>query len=169
VWHTHQLSSLGYDRWCHRNLGRRINHDDTLGDNTLTDGLDFTKQAWKNAYNEDYLAATIVKDTPEPYNPKFIYPPQDLTPNQRRLWDVDLEKQKEHEKFEYELLQLREKPELIELQRRLKVAEEALHHASIALSISGQPERPSLRPADVQTILQTLHQTIQEVDLARCY
>lgn len=43
VWHTHQLSPDSYDAFCEQNIGRRIEHDDTIAKSTLSDGLKRTE------------------------------------------------------------------------------------------------------------------------------
>jgi hypothetical protein len=155
-WHTHQLSSVNYDRWCWKHFGRRIQHDDTMAEGPLTDGLRFTKQAWMESYYDDYLAPTPVSYTQQPdQNQKLIRPPANLTPPQKALWDFDLDKQRRHDEFEYALLQLSERKELVNLNTELSVAEEELREAMNAFEAQYQAEmaaraasqgRPGIHP-----------------------
>jgi hypothetical protein len=109
-WHTHQLSTLDYDRWCRQWVGRPINHDDTIGENRLTDGLEHTKRAWMKNYNEQYLgpAPEIPMTVQNAHHIKFVRPPPTLSPFQKQLWEFDVAKQKKHEEYEWALLQINE-------------------------------------------------------------
>lgn len=55
-WHTHQLSGASYREWCIEHLGVAINHDDTVGKESLDDGLKETTKAWYEAYREPYAS-----------------------------------------------------------------------------------------------------------------
>jgi Glycine-rich domain-containing protein-like len=55
-WHTHQLQAPSYRKWCVEHLGAAINHDDTVGKDTLDTGLKETNAAWSKAYRESYTA-----------------------------------------------------------------------------------------------------------------
>ena len=58
-WHTHQLSTGEYRKWCVEHLGLAINHDDTVGKETLDNGLRETSTAWYEAYRETYSTETV--------------------------------------------------------------------------------------------------------------
>lgn len=58
-WHTHQLSPNCYDTWCVREIGRSINHDDTIGESTLAQGFTKTSSAWFSTYHEKYVTTEI--------------------------------------------------------------------------------------------------------------
>jgi Glycine-rich domain-containing protein-like len=108
-WHTHQLSSHKYQTWCVQQIGRPINHDDTVEGSYLSNGLETTKQLWAQTYAEDYLSSTPQFPSLQPQdNPKIIHPPQGLSPVQMELWAFDLDRQKRHDEFAYKLLQLGE-------------------------------------------------------------
>jgi hypothetical protein len=64
-WHTHQLSSSNYMPWWKHHVGRYINHDDTVETGDLASGLDGTKEAWQQAYNDDYLNPLCRTQLPE--------------------------------------------------------------------------------------------------------
>jgi hypothetical protein len=80
-WHTHQLSASLYLPWCSQHVGRPINHDDTIGESTLSTGLKETITAWGDNYFEDYLSpppadstvqqqfAIVQQDPPPPHPP----------------------------------------------------------------------------------------------------
>lgn len=53
-WHTHQLNSVSYREWCIEHLGVAVNHDDTVGQESLDNGLRETTSAWYGAYRESY-------------------------------------------------------------------------------------------------------------------
>jgi hypothetical protein len=57
-WHTYQFAPVAYHVWCERNIGRRINHDDTISKETLEGALITTKDAWAQRYYEDYMFTT---------------------------------------------------------------------------------------------------------------
>ena len=54
-WHTHQLHSVSYRQWCIEHLGVAVNHDDTVGQESLDNGLRETTSAWYDAYRESYV------------------------------------------------------------------------------------------------------------------
>jgi hypothetical protein len=54
-WHAHQLPSSNYIPWCKHHVGRYIDHNDTIENGDLASGLGGTKEAWQQAYNDDYL------------------------------------------------------------------------------------------------------------------
>lgn len=54
-WHTHQLCGNLYHSFCQTNVGRLIDHDDTLSPSVLSDGFKTTKIAWKENFGEQYL------------------------------------------------------------------------------------------------------------------
>jgi hypothetical protein len=62
-WHTHQLFPGFYHRWCETHLGRRVNHDHTIGEKASKDGFEATKKVWQRAYGHVYSAekSTVVK------------------------------------------------------------------------------------------------------------
>lgn len=60
-WHTHQLNSVSYRQWCIEHLGIAVNHDDTVGKESLNTGLRETTVAWLEAYREAYAT----NDQPE--------------------------------------------------------------------------------------------------------
>lgn len=111
-WHTHQLSPVDYNTWCERHIGRRINHDDTIEEGNLSNGLAATKEAWFMAYGEDYL------DSAAPRNAIDLSvsrtPPPNLTKAQQILWAFDVQKQRQHEGFEFQRLQIQERKTLWE-------------------------------------------------------
>jgi hypothetical protein len=55
-WHTHQLSAVSYRDWCIKHFGIAVNHDDTVGKESLDVGLRETTQAWFDAYCEPYTS-----------------------------------------------------------------------------------------------------------------
>jgi hypothetical protein len=111
-WHTHQLSSIQYNDWCNTWLGRSIDHDDTIQEGQLSDGLEYTKQIWQQNYEEEYLGPTPIVNAyqrPTSQQSKVIYPPAQLSVTQKMLWDFDVDKQKRHQKYQYDLLQIEER------------------------------------------------------------
>ena len=60
-WHTHQLSTGEYRKWCVEHLGLAINHDDTVGKQTLDSGLRETSAAWYEAYRETYSTENVTQ------------------------------------------------------------------------------------------------------------
>jgi hypothetical protein len=61
VWHAHQLFPQAYRNWCTQYIGRAINHDDTFGEVTITDGLRSTSLAWLDEYGESYTTKDLRK------------------------------------------------------------------------------------------------------------
>jgi hypothetical protein len=53
-WHTHQLYAVSYRQWTVEHLGIAVNHDDTVGQGELDNGLKATSDAWDDAYRETY-------------------------------------------------------------------------------------------------------------------
>ena len=53
-WHKHQLFPGFYHRWCETYLGRRVNHDDTIGEKASKEGFEATKKVWQKTYNHAY-------------------------------------------------------------------------------------------------------------------
>ena len=76
-WHTHQLLPILYREWCVENLGRPINHDDTIAKGDLKEALRETSLAWLKAYGEPYTTEDLRKDyiTPEKTLGGIIFPP----------------------------------------------------------------------------------------------
>jgi hypothetical protein len=76
-WHTHQLSPQAYRFWCLENLGRAINHDDTIEETTATRGLRATSLAWLDLFDEAYTANDLRKAyfTPARKCAGIIFPP----------------------------------------------------------------------------------------------
>jgi hypothetical protein len=60
-WHTHQLFPRPYREWCLEHLGRAVNHDDTIGTASLSQGLRQTSLAWLGAYREAYTTDDLKK------------------------------------------------------------------------------------------------------------
>jgi len=60
-WHTHQLQGSFYRDWCIEHLGFSVNHDDTVGKEVLTGGLEETTRAWWDAYREPYQNGVSMK------------------------------------------------------------------------------------------------------------
>ena len=94
-------------------IGRYINHDDTVGTGYLASGLDQTKEAWQQTYNEDYLnpyGLTFQNANNAPREPSTADkpPPPILTLTQRALSDFDVSQQITHEDLDFRLLQLNE-------------------------------------------------------------
>lgn len=135
VWHTHQLSSKVYEEWCIMSIGRAINHDDTIDAPELTNGLDHTKQLWAQAYQEDYLApgpgAPVLAAQKDP---RLTRPPPGMTAAQLELWNFDLARQQQLDKMEYELVQTRERQDMLlfEPERSREVARASLRAAQDA-------------------------------------
>jgi hypothetical protein len=79
-WHTHQLSLRYYHEWCSENLGRVINHDDTINKTHLEDGLRITSLAWLEAYQEPYTTDDLKKAylTPTRKVAGVLFPPYGL-------------------------------------------------------------------------------------------
>jgi len=61
-WHTHQLHPVQYRNWCRGNVGRLINHDDTISKIDLKDGLRATSLAWFESYREPYTTDDLKKE-----------------------------------------------------------------------------------------------------------
>ena len=76
-WHTHQLFPSQYREWCVENLGRAIDHDDTIADGDLKEALRGTSLAWLKAYGEPYTTEDLRKDyiTPEKTLGGILFPP----------------------------------------------------------------------------------------------
>ncbi|CAK7201594.1 hypothetical protein SEUCBS139899_004302 [Sporothrix eucalyptigena] len=112
LWHTHQLSGPhNYLRWCTRHLARQLNHDDTVEEGPLGDGLQATKVAWEAFYGEDYLNAAPgsgptfqnaapVRPPPRKLTLSDKRPPPGLTPAQRELWKFDVARQEDHQRID---------------------------------------------------------------------
>jgi hypothetical protein len=60
-WHTHQIFATSYRVWCVEHLGEAINHDDTVGKESLDSGLKETNAAWEKAYRESYTNDSSLK------------------------------------------------------------------------------------------------------------
>jgi hypothetical protein len=60
-WHTHQLFSFSYRQWCIKHLGFAVNHDDTVGKESLDSGIRDTCEAWFKAYREHYTTDHLSK------------------------------------------------------------------------------------------------------------
>jgi len=109
--------------WCRHYIGRIINHDDTVGTGDLASGLNQTKEAWQQTYNDDYLnpsrGLTFQNANSVPHQPSTAdkVPPPNLTPAQRELWDFDVYFQNLHEKQYYQFVKLNE--ELAEANKRI--------------------------------------------------
>ncbi|EEQ31084.1 hypothetical protein McanMca71_003630 [Microsporum canis] len=56
VWHTHQCSPEHYRHSMAERTGRFINHDDTIGQQTLDDGMDKTAEFFLVRFGQDYKA-----------------------------------------------------------------------------------------------------------------
>lgn len=54
VWHTHQCSPSRYDAGTMKVAGRRINHDDKLGETVLKPGLTSTKDLFRIRFGQEY-------------------------------------------------------------------------------------------------------------------
>lgn len=54
VWHTHQCSPSRYDAGTLKVAGRRINHDDKLGEAVLKPGLTSTKDLFRIRFGQEY-------------------------------------------------------------------------------------------------------------------
>lgn len=65
VWHTHQLYAASYRNWSIEHLGVAINHDDTVSQGKLHNGLNLTHRAWSKAYGESYTPDPLDLRTPE--------------------------------------------------------------------------------------------------------
>ncbi|KAF2669986.1 hypothetical protein BT63DRAFT_423960 [Microthyrium microscopicum] len=123
VWHTHQLSSNKYEEWCIMNVGRAINHDDTIDTPNLSSGLEHTKQLWTQIYREDYLApGTDAAGLAPQKDPRLTRPPPGMTPAQQELWTFDLGRQQQLDKMQYELVQTREMQDLLLLEPERDIA-----------------------------------------------
>jgi hypothetical protein len=56
AWHTHQLLPRHYSDWCIQTLGKRVNHDDTIGKGDLQHGLKYTSLMWYRTYRAPYTS-----------------------------------------------------------------------------------------------------------------
>ncbi|KAJ3231950.1 hypothetical protein HDU78_007428 [Chytriomyces hyalinus] len=56
MWHTHQCFPLQYQEFGLAELGRVINHDDSVESDTLNKSFNVTSKAWKRHYKEQYSA-----------------------------------------------------------------------------------------------------------------
>eukprot|EP01114_Cavostelium_apophysatum_P003227 TRINITY_DN1300_c0_g1_i2.p1 TRINITY_DN1300_c0_g1~~TRINITY_DN1300_c0_g1_i2.p1 ORF type:complete len:599 (-),score=134.76 TRINITY_DN1300_c0_g1_i2:43-1839(-) len=54
-WHTHMRSPIAYVRDCNANLGRLLDHDDSVSDEVLGEHLEYTKSLWATAFEESYI------------------------------------------------------------------------------------------------------------------
>ncbi|KAG6841229.1 hypothetical protein C0991_000676, partial [Blastosporella zonata] len=54
AWHTHQLLSDTYHNNCMTYVGRYIDHDDKVAEETLSSAFDLTCRAWKDRFNMPY-------------------------------------------------------------------------------------------------------------------
>ncbi|KAG6915916.1 hypothetical protein DXG01_009286 [Tephrocybe rancida] len=54
AWHTHQLLWLTYHTDCVNYIGRYIDHDDKVEEQTLSSAFDLTCRAWKDRFNMPY-------------------------------------------------------------------------------------------------------------------
>ncbi|RDB14774.1 hypothetical protein Hypma_016304 [Hypsizygus marmoreus] len=54
AWHTHQLLADQYDWDCQTFVGRYIDHDDKIDEDTLSSAFDLTCRAWKNRFDVQY-------------------------------------------------------------------------------------------------------------------
>jgi hypothetical protein len=145
-WHTHQLSSNRYEEWCIMNVGRAINHDDTVDAPELTNGLEHTKQLWADTYREDYMAPGLGAPRLAPQkDPRLTRPPPGMTPAQLELWTFDLGCQPQLDKMPYELGQLREMQDslLFEPERDIEVARASLHAAEVAFERAYTADAPT--------------------------
>jgi Glycine-rich domain-containing protein-like len=79
-WHTHQLFPRAYREWCLEHLGRAVNHDDTIGKESLDHGLRSTSLAWLEAYREPYTSDDVRKAylTPARKVAGVLFPPYGL-------------------------------------------------------------------------------------------
>jgi hypothetical protein len=94
-------------------IGHYINHDDTVRTGDLASGLDGTREAWQQTYNDDYLnpsAGISFQNASREREPSTANktPPPNLTPAQRALWDFDVRRQIEHENIDFRLRKLHE-------------------------------------------------------------
>ncbi|CAG8928203.1 unnamed protein product [Penicillium salamii] len=55
LWHTHQLSPLAYGKYCKTQVGRHIDHVDTICTRTRSIGEDDTARLWAKRYGESYF------------------------------------------------------------------------------------------------------------------
>ncbi|KAK9853403.1 hypothetical protein MYU51_006475 [Penicillium brevicompactum] len=55
LWHTHQLSPLAYGKYCKTQVGRHIDHVDTICTMTRSTGEDDTARLWAKRYGESYF------------------------------------------------------------------------------------------------------------------
>ena len=55
IWHTHQYHPVRYAAECQAVAGRAINHDDSIEDGNLAEGLSQTERLWEIAYGQPYL------------------------------------------------------------------------------------------------------------------
>jgi len=80
AWHTHQLFPQPYREWCIQNIGKPINHDDTMKPADGRRWIRSTSLAWLKTYNEPYTANDLRKDyfTPERIFVGLMFPPYGL-------------------------------------------------------------------------------------------
>ncbi|CAG8282932.1 unnamed protein product [Penicillium salamii] len=55
LWHTHQLSPLAYGKYCQTQVGRYVDHVDTICTVTRSTGEDDTARLWAKRYGESYF------------------------------------------------------------------------------------------------------------------
>lgn len=58
-WHTHQLFAPDYQNWCIAHIGRPIDHNDTIMELSLADGLHYTSLSWFKAYQTGYTTTDM--------------------------------------------------------------------------------------------------------------
>lgn len=82
VWHSHQLDSEKYKKFCININGFLINHDDTIDSNSLDESYRVTYDMWKLKYGEKYSTKKPTR-TPQQkvYNYWFQYLKED--PNKK--------------------------------------------------------------------------------------
>ncbi|KAJ6048035.1 hypothetical protein N7460_004182 [Penicillium canescens] len=55
LWHTHQLSPVAYDKYCKTQVGRQVDHVDTIRTAKRSTGEDDTARLWAVRYGEFYF------------------------------------------------------------------------------------------------------------------
>jgi Glycine-rich domain-containing protein-like len=141
-WHTHLLSSVRYNSWCHHHLKRSINHDDTLEEGDLSDGMGATKKAWLKAYNQPYFpgetsALPSSADTSSEKGQTFLdhtskTPPTFLDSKIRALWIFDVQQEDKHQTYDRTLRQLEERVKLLkDRAKEVKVEQEKKYRAPV--------------------------------------
>ena len=61
MWHTHQLWNYGYFKDCLESpCHTGIDHDDTVDENKLDDGYEYTCKMYRKLFKQEYSVAIVI-------------------------------------------------------------------------------------------------------------